>query len=119
MNSPSNSKSESRPQQVPLPDSVEAALQKICSDQSQPKPGAGARLALASIGEESALQVLNKISASTIKRSFDGFIYHMVKRARSTGGSASPSPIKSSSCEQNLRGSPFLIKAPNFNGQSS
>ncbi|KAK4765087.1 hypothetical protein SAY86_026177 [Trapa natans] len=118
MSSPSNVRFPS--QDVPLPDTVEAALRNLCADQSLPEPTASARRKLASLSEESALQVVRKISEVPVKRSLDGFIGYMVaKQARISGGSASPSSVKSSSCVQKLGGNPSLAKSLTFNEEGS
>ncbi|OWM66067.1 probable RNA-dependent RNA polymerase 5 isoform X2 [Punica granatum] len=122
MNDPNNNgnvgSTQPQPQRVPLPNSVEDALRRICTEQSQPQPEAPARRELADMGEVAALQVLEKISGTRIKRSLDGFIVYMGKRARSTGGSSSPSPHKSSS-ERSGGGCPATKQALRFNVQSS
>ncbi|XP_022145050.1 probable RNA-dependent RNA polymerase 5 isoform X2 [Momordica charantia] len=65
-------------QEVPLPPSVEQLLLEICMQQNQPPPDAKVRLALASLGEEAALDTLHKISSRAV-RSLGGFILHMVR----------------------------------------
>ncbi|XP_023006718.1 probable RNA-dependent RNA polymerase 5 isoform X2 [Cucurbita maxima] len=64
--------------EVPLPPSVEQFLLQICVQQNQPPPDAKARRALASLGEEMALDSLRKISSCSI-RNLSGFIMHMVR----------------------------------------
>ncbi|KAK0572333.1 hypothetical protein LWI29_030053 [Acer saccharum] len=76
-------------QQVSLPHSVEHLMSKICVEQSQPPPDPSARRMLASLGEESALEILRSIAKSKIRHTFSGFITHMVKNLNNNG-----SPLK-------------------------
>ncbi|KAI9192350.1 hypothetical protein LWI28_021583 [Acer negundo] len=76
-------------QQVSLPHSVEQLMSKICVEQSQPPPDPSARRMLASLGEESALEILRLIAKSKIRHTFSGFITHMVKNLNNNG-----SPLK-------------------------
>ncbi|KAF5481968.1 hypothetical protein F2P56_002575 [Juglans regia] len=103
--------------QVPLPHPVEQLLQQICREQSQMPPGAQARQALASIGEEAAVQHLRVISGTIIRKSLDGFILHMVRNTPCSPPQciAPASPLRSPSSvsrpmmsppQGSLRGSP-------------
>ncbi|KAJ4708521.1 RNA-dependent RNA polymerase [Melia azedarach] len=74
-------------QQVPLPHSVEQLILKICADQDQPPPDAGARRGLASLGEEGALEVLRTIAGQKIKYTFSGFVMHLIKIRSNSNGS--------------------------------
>ncbi|PKI76245.1 hypothetical protein CRG98_003356 [Punica granatum] len=73
---------------------------------------------LAEVSEETTLQVLERISDTRIKHTLDGFIFSMVRKVRSTGWSASPSPHMSSS-EWYSGVSPATKQALNFNVQCS
>ncbi|GAV88059.1 RdRP domain-containing protein [Cephalotus follicularis] len=66
--------------QFPLPHSVEELIRKICTDQSQPPLGVGARRVLASLGDEEAINILRKISMQKIHTTFDGFIHFLAKK---------------------------------------
>ncbi|KAK2650448.1 hypothetical protein Ddye_017937 [Dipteronia dyeriana] len=76
-------------QQVSLPHSVEHLMSKICEEQSQPPPDTSARRMLASLGEESALEILRTIARTKIRHTFGGFIVHMVNKHNNNG-----SPLK-------------------------
>ncbi|XP_059431763.1 probable RNA-dependent RNA polymerase 3 isoform X2 [Corylus avellana] len=67
--------------QVALPDAVEQLLQNICREQKQEPPGAEVRQKLASLGEEAALEILRKISASFNRKGLGGFILYMIDKA--------------------------------------
>lgn len=67
------------PEQVPLPDSVEQLLNRICREQNQPPIDSSIRCLLAAVGEESAFSVLTTISSCTIKYSLGGFIKRMIE----------------------------------------
>lgn len=66
--------------EVSLPHSVEQMLQRICTEQQQPPPEAHTRRNLASLGEESALELLRKISHLKI-RNLSALINYMVGKA--------------------------------------
>ncbi|XP_021641706.2 probable RNA-dependent RNA polymerase 5 isoform X2 [Hevea brasiliensis] len=72
-----------------LPPSVEQLIQKICIEQKQPPLGLQARLELASLGEEAALDILHAIAVTGVKKSFDGFVIYLAKQKAADG-----SPIK-------------------------
>lgn len=65
-------------QEVPLPESVEMIILRICHQQSQPPLKPYARSLLAAIGEQAAIEVLTTISSSPIKFSFSGYIRKLV-----------------------------------------
>ncbi|XP_034699033.1 probable RNA-dependent RNA polymerase 5 isoform X1 [Vitis riparia] len=78
--------------EVSLPHSVEQMLQRICTEQQQPPPEAHTRRNLASLGEESALELLRKISHLKI-RNLSALISYMVgKAAQGDAASHSPTP---------------------------
>ncbi|XP_050217992.1 probable RNA-dependent RNA polymerase 5 [Mercurialis annua] len=77
-----------QPQSVFLPISVEESIDKICSEKHVPPLGHQARCDLSSVGEEKALEVIRTIAGEQIKRTFDGFVIHMVKKI--TGAANSP-----------------------------
>lgn len=82
-------------EQVPLPQSVEVLLGKICADKKQPWPDGDVRRELASLSEESALETLQKISDSTRSiRTLGGYIKWMIRQCSSSSSSPSPSPSK-------------------------
>ncbi|RVW38316.1 putative RNA-dependent RNA polymerase 3 [Vitis vinifera] len=66
--------------EVSLPHSVEQMLQRICTEQQQPPPEAHTRRNLASLGEESTLELLRKISHLKI-RNLSALINYMVGKA--------------------------------------
>ena len=66
--------------EVPLPHSVEQILQKICMEQQQSPPDAQARRQLASVGEDSALDILREISRIKI-RNLSALINYMATKA--------------------------------------
>ncbi|XP_059431765.1 probable RNA-dependent RNA polymerase 5 [Corylus avellana] len=100
--------------QVPLPDAVEQLLEDICRKQTQKPPAADVRLKLASLGEEAALEILRKISASVIKTTLSAFIVYMIKNdspqrlapVSPLRTPSSPSRLMFSPPQGNLRGSP-------------
>ncbi|KAG8636202.1 hypothetical protein MANES_16G110000v8 [Manihot esculenta] len=63
-----------------LPPSVEQLIAKICTDQNQPPLGLPARRVLASLEEEVVLEILCTIASSEIRKSFDGFVFYLVKQ---------------------------------------
>ncbi|KAI4350804.1 hypothetical protein L6164_005219 [Bauhinia variegata] len=92
-----NINSTCREQVVPLPQSVESLLDRICSDQNQTPPDSTVRRALADIGEQEALEILKIISSETIRRSLNGFIMHMINKRKPPNHplpSSSPPPNK-------------------------
>ncbi|XP_059445329.1 uncharacterized protein LOC132177125 [Corylus avellana] len=100
--------------QVPLPHAVEQLLEDICRKQKQKPPAADVRLKLASLGEEAALEILRKISASVIKSTLSAFIVYMIKNespqrlapVSPLRTPSSPSRLMFSPPQGNLRGSP-------------
>lgn len=66
--------------EVSLPHSVEQMLQRICTEQQQPPPEAHTRRNLASLGEESTLELLREISHLKI-RNLSALINYMVGKA--------------------------------------
>ncbi|KAK9071253.1 hypothetical protein SSX86_009821 [Deinandra increscens subsp. villosa] len=64
--------------EVHLEPSVEELITKICSEKSTQPPDIFARRALARLNEASAIEILNKIAASSTIRSFSGYIVYMV-----------------------------------------
>ncbi|KAK6151840.1 hypothetical protein DH2020_014475 [Rehmannia glutinosa] len=68
-------------QEVRLPQSVEATIQRICVEKKQPAIKNYAREMLAEIGEQASLEVLTTILFSnTPIRSFSGFVACLVKK---------------------------------------
>ncbi|KAM7509580.1 hypothetical protein LguiA_020033 [Lonicera macranthoides] len=65
---------------VPLPESVEKILQRICLQQSQQPANATARRLLLSQGEQAALALLRTISNSKIKKTLTAYIIHLAKK---------------------------------------
>ncbi|XP_020536474.1 probable RNA-dependent RNA polymerase 5 isoform X3 [Jatropha curcas] len=72
---------------VQLPPSVEQLIAEICTKQQQPRLGNQARRELASIGEDEALEILRTISSTEIKKTFDGFVFYLVKKWATNNGS--------------------------------
>lgn len=97
--------------EVSLPPSVEQFLFQICEQQNQPLPDAEVRWALASMGEEAALDALHKISCTSAVRNLSGFILHMVRNDPCTSPQnkmvrVSPRQSPSSSCHVSQLQSP-------------
>ncbi|XP_057500335.1 probable RNA-dependent RNA polymerase 5 isoform X2 [Actinidia eriantha] len=84
--------------EVSLPPSVDSMLRQICAAQCQSPPDASVRATLAKLGEESALDILKKISTQKIKKSLSGFILYLAKdyRTAATEESVYVSPQKQS-----------------------
>ncbi|KAF7813875.1 putative RNA-dependent RNA polymerase 5 [Senna tora] len=78
-------------EQVPLPDSVEQLLDRICSEQNQTPPDSDLRHQLAALGEESASHILSIIASHTIRYSLSRYIKYMMHKVPST---AATSPNK-------------------------
>ncbi|CAH9131271.1 unnamed protein product [Cuscuta epithymum] len=70
---------------------VEAMLEKICFEQCQEPLDAYSRRALASLGEQASIDLLEKISACTIRKSLSAFISFMVKKYHNTPNSPAES----------------------------
>ncbi|XP_031256497.1 probable RNA-dependent RNA polymerase 5 [Pistacia vera] len=88
--------------QVPVPHSVEQLIHEICTNQKKQPPDAEARHALASLGEEEALNVLRTIAGQTIRYSFSGFIKYLInQRHNNTNGSPQKRLCLSPSHSQN------------------
>lgn len=66
--------------EVPLPESVEKMLQRICLQQSQPPANATARRLLLSQGEQSALALLRTVSNSKIKKTLSAYIIYLANQ---------------------------------------
>ncbi|XP_060668494.1 probable RNA-dependent RNA polymerase 3 [Ziziphus jujuba] len=82
---------------VPLPQSVDQLIEKICIEQNQTPPGADVRRRLAAVGEESSLQLLNEIAPRRIRKNLSAFIYYLLKEQynpNSYSSSPSSSPSK-------------------------
>ncbi|CAI9285993.1 unnamed protein product [Lactuca saligna] len=95
--------------EVPLQPSVEELIKKISVEKRITPPDVSARRLLSTITEASAIEILNKIAASSNIRTFSGFIIHMVKA--SSAGVSSPhgvcsSPHKRSPSPSSASGSP-------------
>ncbi|KAJ8751018.1 hypothetical protein K2173_016199 [Erythroxylum novogranatense] len=87
---------DSSPQlQVVLPLKVDELIERICDDQSKPQLGFDARQKLASLTEEAAVAILQKISRCRIQ-TFDGFVKFMVDQELKNGSPSSSSPQRSS-----------------------
>ncbi|XP_044463724.1 probable RNA-dependent RNA polymerase 5 isoform X2 [Mangifera indica] len=65
---------------TPLPHSVQQLINEICTNQNQRPPDAEARKALASLGEEEALNVLRIIKGKTIRSSISRFIMYLINQ---------------------------------------
>ncbi|KAI3802886.1 hypothetical protein L1987_31032 [Smallanthus sonchifolius] len=74
--------------EVHLQPSVEELITKICTEKCIMPPDVSARRLLSTITEASAIEILNKIAASSKIRTFSGFIIHMVKA--NSGAVSSP-----------------------------
>ena len=72
---------------VSLPHSIEQLISRICAEQNQLPPDAGARRGLASLGEDAALDVLRTIASDKIKYSFSGYVNYLVKKRNNNNGS--------------------------------
>ncbi|KAI4350803.1 hypothetical protein L6164_005218 [Bauhinia variegata] len=106
-----NFNSTCRDQVVPIPQSVESLLDRICSDQNQIPPDSTVRRALADIGEQEALEILKIISSETIRLSLNGFIMHMINKRKPPNHPlppSSPPPDKARrlSCQGGIGSSP-------------
>lgn len=96
---------------ISLPHSVQQLINEICTNQNQRSPDAEARQALASVGEEEALNVLRVIKGKTIHSSFSGFIKYLInQRHNSTHESPQKRPCLSPSHSHD--GSPVNIVRP-------
>ncbi|RYR07404.1 hypothetical protein HN51_071030 [Arachis hypogaea] len=81
---------------VPLPASVDNLLERICKEQNQSPPDSKVRRMLAEIGEQEALNLLNKISNSKIKSTLSAFIVYLIKQSTASSSPSSfPSPSNS------------------------
>ncbi|KAK9055021.1 hypothetical protein SSX86_026100 [Deinandra increscens subsp. villosa] len=76
--------------EVPLPFSVNRLIEEICVQKLLPLPDAGARKSLSKIGEDSAIDVLKRISSSSTRiYNFSRFIVYMVNKFGSVADSSS------------------------------
>lgn len=98
--------------EVPLQPSVEELIKKISVEKRITPPDVSARRLLSTITEASAIEILNKIAASSNIRTFSGFIIHMVVKASSAGVS-SPNGVCSSPHKRSP--SPSASGSPNSN----
>ncbi|KAB2072347.1 hypothetical protein ES319_A07G009400v1 [Gossypium barbadense] len=87
---------------VLLPQAVEALISRICNEQQQPRLGYSTRQALAVVGEEASLRILEKIQRTEIRTTFDRFVMYMIRNESNGNGS----PQKRSNSAQ-LNSSPF------------
>ncbi|KAA3457828.1 putative RNA-dependent RNA polymerase 5 [Gossypium australe] len=91
---------------VLLPQAVEALISRICNEQGQPRLGYLTRQALAEVGEEASLRILEKIQRTEIRTTFDRFVMFMIKNESNGNGS----PQKRSNSSQK-NSSPFSSPA--------
>ncbi|KAH1131937.1 hypothetical protein J1N35_003315 [Gossypium stocksii] len=91
---------------VLLPQAVEALISRICNEQGQPRLGYSTRQALAEVGEEASLRILEKIQRAEIRTTFDRFVMYMIRNESNGNGS----PQKRSNSAQ-LNSSPFSSPA--------
>ncbi|KAI3775549.1 hypothetical protein L1987_50128 [Smallanthus sonchifolius] len=101
--------------EVRLLPSVEELITKICTEKCIIPPDVSARRLLSTITEASAIEILNKIAASSKIRTFSGFIIHMVKA--NSGAVSSPKdacilPKKRSPPSSSTAGSPLKYASP-------
>lgn len=76
---------------VPLNDSVQESLDRICIHKNQPQPDDDVRRRLALMSEENALLVLDQIfNSKTPIRTLNGFISFMIRKVENE----SPSPSR-------------------------
>lgn len=82
---------------VPLLDSVQESLDRICNYKNQPQPDDDVKRRLALMTEENALHVLDQIYNSKAPiRTLNGFIYYMIRKVENE--SPSPSTTVRTSC---------------------
>lgn len=79
---------------VLLPESVDQIIDRICAEQNQAQPDASVRRRLASIDENTALQLLRQISRSKI-RNLSAYIIFMLSRPPFASSSSSTLPPRS------------------------
>nr|KJB07221.1 hypothetical protein B456_001G008800 [Gossypium raimondii] len=91
---------------VLLPQAVEALISRICNEQEQPRLGYSTRQALAEVGEEASLRILEKIQRTEIRTTFDRFVMYMIRNDSNGNGS----PQKRAKSAQ-LNSSPFSSPA--------
>ncbi|PPD98039.1 hypothetical protein GOBAR_DD04978 [Gossypium barbadense] len=72
---------------VLLPQAVEALISRICNEQEQPRLGYSTRQALAEVGEEASLRILEKIQRTEIRTTFDRFVMYMIRNDSNGNGS--------------------------------
>ncbi|TYH60945.1 hypothetical protein ES332_D07G014600v1 [Gossypium tomentosum] len=72
---------------VLLPQAVEALISRICNEQEQPRLGYLTRQALAEVGEEASLRILEKIQRTEIRTTFDRFVMYMIRNDSNGNGS--------------------------------
>ncbi|KAL4317791.1 hypothetical protein GQ457_18G001060 [Hibiscus cannabinus] len=82
---------------VVLPPTVEVLVSRICSEKSQPPLSRSTKQALAQLGEESSLKILQKIQVSDIKTTFDKFLMFLIRKESnfSPQKRSNPSPVNS------------------------
>ncbi|XP_022731132.1 probable RNA-dependent RNA polymerase 3 [Durio zibethinus] len=93
---------------IALPQTVEAAISRICREQNQRPLANSTRCALAKIGEEEALRILETIQRSRIHSSFDGFVFYII---RNEGYNGSPQKRPSPSTQINRSPQSSPVKA--------
>ncbi|XP_045790333.1 probable RNA-dependent RNA polymerase 5 [Trifolium pratense] len=91
---------------VILPASVENLIERIREKQNQPPLHHSTIQQLALIGEQRALELLNVITKTTIRASFDGFIVHLMKNLSQNSVSPPPPPASSSEASMSPLPSP-------------
>ncbi|VFQ63047.1 unnamed protein product [Cuscuta campestris] len=78
-----------------LSQTVEAMVEKICFEQCQEPLDDYAKRALASLGEQASIELLEKISVCTIRKSLSAFIVFMAKKHQNQPSSSAESVSKS------------------------
>ncbi|RAL37179.1 hypothetical protein DM860_004101 [Cuscuta australis] len=78
-----------------LSPTVESMVEKICFEQCQEPLDDYAKRALASLGEQASIELLEKVSVCTIRKSLSAFIVFMAKKHQNQPSSSAESVSKS------------------------
>ncbi|XP_022754978.1 probable RNA-dependent RNA polymerase 5 isoform X2 [Durio zibethinus] len=102
---------------VILPQTVVEAISRICREQNQPPLASSTRRALADIGEEVSLRILEKIQRTSIRFSFDGFVMAMINQELNNNGTPHKRPSSSSQLDCSPLPSPIKTLRLMMNSQ--